>query len=304
MAGREKRAAVPWGGDADEGTTNPAAVSDGMPVQPEAQAARVHFSPRAPAEVVYLQPAEEQDNTPPVENARHASEWHAPGMLSRWASRSIKIIPLFWTALLALAALQHAAETDRRIAIRESAETKVEAQNKIAPEIRAAWREIAPDIPVAAPRNEKATPSVASSQTALSETAAAVTETGSKEDSAPAVVEQQLSQTARDEAATRNETPVQPLIETPTPAYQTVDREQTAFTPEKQQADTDKSVASEEPAPTPAIQASANEREPAAGARRSRFAVPRAYRTAALRAVKDEFNPRYITVERVSRICP
>jgi hypothetical protein len=298
MAGRETKAAVPWGEDA--GTSlDPA--NDGVPAQ-KTQASRVRFSPRAPAEVVYLQPAEPQENYAPSEDPDLATHRPTPSRLSRWASRSVKIIPLFWTALLALAALQHAAETDRRIATRESAETKVEVQNKVAPEIRAAWREIAPDIPVAAPRNEKATPPVASSQTALSETTTAVTD-GSKEDTPPAVVEQQLSQTARDEVGTRNETPVQPLIETPTPAYQTVDREPTAAAPE-QQADTDKSAGSEEPSSTPANQASANAREPATGARRSRFAVPRAYRTAALRVSKDEFNARYFTVERVSRICP
>lgn len=107
--------------------------------EPAAAAVNV---PWTPEEVVYRHhdhPASDNDDIDGQDDAatadvRHSSQ-PAPSRLRR-------MIPLLWAAALTVAALQHAGEVERRMALREPSVAELDMRDRSALEIKAAWRNI------------------------------------------------------------------------------------------------------------------------------------------------------------------
>lgn len=92
--------------------------------------------PWGPAASAYPHPDEWiADDAEAIDADNGAPSKPAPSWLRR-------AIPLLWAAALTVAALQHAGEAERRMALREPSSSELDMRDRSAQEIKAAWRSI------------------------------------------------------------------------------------------------------------------------------------------------------------------
>jgi hypothetical protein len=99
--------------------------------------------PWAPAEAVHLHqyaPVADASDNADDQNPETSADFDDAS--NRAPSRLRRAIPLLWAAALTVAALQHAGEVERRMALREPSSAEMDMQDRSKREIRAAWRSL------------------------------------------------------------------------------------------------------------------------------------------------------------------
>lgn len=230
---------------------------------------------------------------------------------SRAPSRLRRSIPLLWAAALTVAALQHAGEVERRMALLEPSSAEMEMQNRSKQEIRAAWRslgavtvteETKPVEPVAV--EQKAEPVMVKRQ--IEPVAVRDVEIKTLEVERPLVepVTQAIHKTmASDEAAkAAAEPPAWDDIDTNAATIRTSEAQTTSnasrtLPPVAEQAEPEKPDRKGRVITSHAPQQ-----------KTARVAKPKRARPAQAKSIKyvelDGYSPRYFTIERPSRASP